>query len=63
MRKNLCVWCMLDRSVGQLAGACGIGMYYYYKAKDNHQYDKKVCLTFNKVVYVIGRQWRPKLDL
>ena len=24
---------------------------------------QKVCLTFNKVVYVIGRQWRPKLDL
>ena len=35
---------MLDQSVGQLAGACGIGMYYYYKAKDNHQYDKKFVL-------------------
>ena len=38
------------RPVGRLAGACGIGMYYYYKAKDDHQYDKKFVVLSEEAI-------------
>ena len=54
---------MLDQA-GWLAGWC---MRHWHvlllQSKRQSPIWQKVCRTFNKVVYVVGRQWRPKLDL